>query len=464
MAKRKSSSNQITAFPEYGELVSIMQNETASIISDYIRQYVGVISGQGFPAGQKAIYMNQDRVQRWQTYQELAFYDLYAEVERDPHVSSILSSAKLNVAGMKWGIEPYLGPKEKKHSARNIEIANWVQRALDRIGFLPQHHYNLLSAIGMGFSVSEIIWTIEDDGIYIKELLNRPQRRFQFDAVDRSLRIRTMEEPYYGLPLPDKKFIVHRCSAQWDNPFGDAADQSLYWMWLFKKTVIKFYMQHLQVGASSIPIVQHPTGANEALKGEALEIAKMIRNGAYGRLPANFTLLWAEAKNAIANAEAYHTFIRMCNDEMSKCVNGQTLTAEGSSGDGKGSRALGQVHQGAQTSRDVFRAEGLASTWNATAVKWLVDFNFSNVDGYPRLRPDLEDPEDLVKESEIVKNITDAGYDIDETELSEKFNYTIKKRQPLNLTPAVDDKTDVPPSPNKEFSSASKSIMWVKYP
>ena len=129
-----------------------------------------------------------------------------------------------------------------------------------------------MGALGMGYAVSEIIWQIEDGGIFIKEILNRPQRRFQFDAVDRTLRIRTMEAPYYGLPVPDKKFIVHRCSNQWENPFGDAMLQNIYWMWLFKKTVIKFWMQHLQVGASSIPIVQHPNGASVALKNEALAV------------------------------------------------------------------------------------------------------------------------------------------------------------------------------------------------
>jgi phage gp29-like protein len=440
MAKKRSASNQLTTrtetLPEYGELIGLMQNETASIVSDYIRQYVGVIQGQGYNVqGSPAIYMNQDRVQRYQSYQELAFYDLYAEVERDPHIYSVLSSAKLNVAGMKWGIDPYVGKKEKKASLRNQEIADFVERALDRSGYIPQHNYNLMGALGMGFAVSEIIWVIEDGGIFIKDIINRPQRRFQFDAVDRSLRLRNLTDPYYGNPLPDKKFIVHRCSSQWENPFGDALDQSLYWMWLFKKTVIKFWMQHLQVGASSIPIVQHPTGANDSLKGEALEIAKMIRNGAYGRLPANFTLIWAEAKNAIANAEAYNTFVRMCDEQISKCVNGQTLTADASSATGKGTRALGEVHQNAQGSRDIYRAEGLAATWNATAIKWLVDFNYADVDGYPRLRPDLEDPEDLQKESEIVKNICDAGFDIDPNELSEKFNYTITKKAPLQLNP-----------------------------
>jgi hypothetical protein len=41
----------------------------------------------------------------------------------------------------------------------------------------------------------------------------------------------------------------------------------------------------------------------------------------------------------------------------------------------------------------------------------------------------------MVAESQIVKTISDAGYNFDEAELSEKFNYTITKKEPLKLTP-----------------------------
>jgi phage gp29-like protein len=449
MAKKRSPSNQIVPIkpqdlPEYSELISIMQSETASILTDYVRQYVGIASQTPEPG--QGIFINWDRVIKSQTYQELAWYELYQEVERDPHVTAIMGSAKLNVAGMKWDISAHIEAGQKRPTSRNQAIADFTKHALTNTGFFPQHMYNLMGALGMGFAVSEILWKISDEGIVIDKILNRPQRRFQFDAVDRSLKLRNTEQPYYGIPLPDKKFIVHRCSAQWDNPFGDALDQSIYWMWLFKKTVFKFWIQHLQVGAASVPIVKHPASANKQLKAEALEIAAMIRNGAYGRIPDNFEVIWAEAKNALVSAEAYQTFMRTVNDEISKCINGQTLTAEASSNVGTGSRALGAVHQVTQNARDVFRAEALASTLNASLIKWLVDFNFANVEGYPQFRFDLEDEKDLATESSIVKNLSDAGYDFDVEELSEKFNYDLtKKEAPKQLAPPVDPTKPVEP-------------------
>lgn len=451
MAKRKSPSNQLEKpepLPEYGELVSIMQSETASILTDYIRQYVGVLSTNKPGDG---VFTNFDRILNSQVYQELAWYDLYAEVERDPHVSAVLSSAKINVAGMPWDVEAHLEPGAKQATSRDKAIASFVRDALQSTGYLPQHLYNLMGAVGMGFAVSEIVWKITPEGVLIDKILNRPQRRFQFDAATREPKIRDITNPFYGTPLPEKKFIIHRCSAQWENPFGDAIDQSVYWMWLFKRTVMKFWMQNLQTASASMPIVQHPIGNNKEIKTEALAIAQQIRNGAYGRIPENFKIIWAEAQQGAQNAQSYQNFIRTVDDQMAKAINGQTLTSESGSDSGKGTQALGTVHQATQSARDVFRAHGLESTLNQTLIKWMVDFNFANVEGYPRFRFDLEDPEDLVAESQIVKNITDAGFDIDAQELSAKFNYTITKKKPLNLTPAKPEEKPEGEEPKPEL-------------
>jgi phage gp29-like protein len=325
---------------------------------------------------------------------------------------------------------------QKKPTTRNQAIADFVGHVLDNTGYFPQHLYNLMGALGMGFSASEIIWDVTGDGVVVKDILNRPQRRFQFDAVTREPKIRDITNPYFGTPLPANKFIVHRCGSTWQNPFGDALDQSLYWMWLFKKTALKFWIQYLQTGASSIPIVKHPASANDKLKDEALAIAQLIRNGAYGRIPENFEIIWAEASNVSQSVDAYEAFVRQCNDEMSKCVNGQTLTAEASGTDGSGSRALGEVHELTQNARDLFRARALESTLNVTIIKWIVDFNFSSVDGYPKFRFDVEQSEDLNQEADIVQKLSAAGYNFDEKELSEKFNYTITKKEALNLVPS----------------------------
>ena len=443
MAKARSPRNQLKAIPEYGEIVSRMETEAASIITDYIRQYVGVASKTPTPGS--GIYMNFDRILTSQHYQELVWYDLYNEVERDPHVSSIMNSAKLNVAGMKWDIAPFLADGQEEATGRNKEIAYFVRKVLLGTGYFPAHLYNLMDALGKGFSASEILWDIKDGEVVISEILNRTQRRFQFDAVSRTPKVRNLDNPYLGDPLPDKKFIIHRISATWENPFGDALDQNIYWMWLFKRTVAKFWMTNLETATAPIPLVKHPASASVQLKTEALAVAQNIRSASYGRIPDNMQVMWAEASNMMAANVSYWDFIRFCNDEIAKCINGQTLTAEAGSDSGKGTQALGSVHQRTQSHRDTYRAETLAATLNATVIKWIVDFNFGDVEGYPEFRFDLEVGDDLVAESQIVQNLSNAGYEISEEELSAKFNYTIRKK----INPADTKQTTDPNLENK---------------
>src|SRR5450759_603570 len=98
----------------------------------------------------------------------------------------------------------------------------------------------------------------------------------------------------------------------------------------------------------------------------------MIHNGAFGYIPANFSISYAEAKNAIQNAESYEKYSRYLDDQMTKAVKGQLLTTEGSSSSGAGSRSMGKTHQITEDQYDIFRAKGLAASVNKYLMYWLI--------------------------------------------------------------------------------------------
>ncbi len=462
--KKRTPNNQLTkkadAIPTYDEMTGEMISETTGIISDFYRQYIGVYGSVAEKPGD-AIFVNWDPVLKEETYKRWAQYDLYWYLEQDPHIRAILSASKVNVAGLAYLVKPYLKGKEKKPSATNEAIADFVQSVFEGMETFPQHLFDLMDALPKGFSFSEIIWILKNGYWTINNLMNRPQRRIQFDAVTRQPRIRTVSNPFYGDRIEPGKYIVHRVSSNWENPFGDAIDQSLYWTWLFKRTAIKFALRHLETGASSIPIVQIPAGAGEPLKKEGLYIAQMIHNGAFGYIPENFSILYAEAKNILQSAEAFQNFIRLMNDEMTKSVKGQLLTTEGSSSAGTGSKAMGQTHKITEDQYDIFRAKGLAASINKYLVKFLVDYNFSNVDGYPRFTFDVEEEEDLKTASEVLGNLTKAlpGYEVDIEQVNEKFGYMFTKSEKKAITlPIGQQKFDEKGNPIVEPTPINKPI------
>lgn len=421
MAKRRKPLTQVEPV-SYPELADVMQQETATILSDYIRQYVGQMSLAN-PQPGSGIFYNWDRVLRTQSYQELFWFDLYDEVERDPHVSAVMRTLKLATASLDWRVTP------ADDSGRQKAIAAFVEDVLRNMESFTQDLYELMDAEGKGFAVSEVIWQVGYDVRPVR-LMNRPQRRFQFDAVTREPKLRTMEAPYYGEPLPERKFIVHRVSSKYENPFGDALDQSLYWMWLFKHTVLKFWMNHLETRTGPIAIVKHPDSANVALKAEASAIAKSIRQSAYGRLPKSMELQFAEASGTQQTSGSYQSFVDVCNNEMTKCVLGQVLTTEGSAG-GSGSRALGEVHSDVLALRAKYSAKALAATLNTSLIRWIVDANYGNVDLYPRFEFVTEDPTDRKEEVEIIRGLKSAGYKAKREWVEERIQIELDEAEPV---------------------------------
>ena len=437
----------------------LMRDEVAGILGDIIRQYVGAASP--FATTQSGVFMNADRVLLTQSYLELYGYDLYDEVERDPHISAVLMTRRLAVAGLEWFVQP-----SDSKDAKATEMASWVEEELHEIPSFTQDMVQLLDATGKGFAVSEILWDIdpEDGRIVPTDVMNRPQRRFQFDAVSRELKLKRLDAPFYGVPLPKRKFIIHRNSQLYENPFGDPIDQRLYWLWLFKRNITRFWMQFCEQSAAPVPIVSHPANANAALKAEALSVAQQIRNGGYGRIPSTFTIVWAEAKSSESAGKSYDLFLRWANDEISKCVLGQILTTEASGHSGTGSRALGGVHQTVRQDIMEFDAHSIEDTLNATLVKWMIDWNFADVKKYPRFQFKLEAPTDLSQIADSVMKLKQAGYKLPVDRLSEMIGTEIMETEPIappnpfgggNEPPKKPDDPNAEPTPVEGDNAAA---------
>jgi phage gp29-like protein len=464
MAKKRKPTSQVKkltpqqqiagmSFQDFG---AMMERETTGILTDYLIQAIGVVNSN-------AIFINQDRVMKYQTYEDLIQYDLYSEVGHDPHVSSVCNTLKIMCASVPWEVKPF------SESARNKEIAKQVQKCFEGLDNFQQDIYEFQDAIFMGVSWSECIW---ERGVEnrLKALMNRPPRRLQFDAVTREPKLRTKEQPFFGIELPKRKMIVHRASSTYENPFGDALAQNVYWLWLFKRLVLKYWASHLEANVSPVPYVQHPVSTNQKIKTEALEIARQIRQSSFGRVPENMKILFAEAKNMAAAGTSYKDFEEYCNDEITKAMLGQVLTTEGGGRGGSGSRALGDVHMDVLQARIIFYSNALASTLNSTVVKWYVDYNYAKVEGYPKFQFITKKAVDRKTEADIIKILHDAGYEVDHTYIEDVLEIPLQQIKDIQPEPGeqqdksdteVDDQGNIiEPKPNnlKEQNNAKPKV------
>ena len=408
--------------------ISFLRDEFASVIDDYILQYIGVLTQ--FPAPASGIIRNQDKILETQWRLDVAGYDLYDEIERDAHVFGIYDTIKIGVSQTDWNIYPPYGMEK---DAKSQKLADWVQTQLANLPMFLQDIVELLDANAKGFATSEIIRDVNSKGEVIPvDIMNRPQRRCQFDANTRWLKIRTKRNPYYGEPVPAQKFIIHRNSQKYENPFGDALNQRLYWNWFFKHNIVRFYSQFLETSAGPIPYAKfkEADGADEDFKTRLLSFVKNIRTGGYGIIPDSVELLWNEVKTTGAVSEAYDKALRFFDDQMTKCVLGEVLTTEGSASGGSGARAGASESRMISKARIERAARMLADTLTHSLIKWMVEWNFPDVKDYPRFQFETTESVDQESISKVVLNLKNAGFTPTREWIEETFGLELEEPKP----------------------------------
>ena len=147
--------------------------------------------------------------------------ELFEEMEeKDPHLFSQLQTRKNAVTGLDFEIIPF------SDDPRDKEIADFIEEQINGIESLEDVETDLLDAIGKGFAVSEIMWGYDEGHVVVREIKSRHQKRFFWDSLDDSFKVRTKDAPE-GILLPANKFIVHRYKARSGHTSRAASSGSL---------------------------------------------------------------------------------------------------------------------------------------------------------------------------------------------------------------------------------------------
>lgn len=317
---------------------------------------------------------------------------LYDEIDRDAHAGSVLQTRYLSVAGEKWEVDP------GDDSPRGKEIAEFITNALTNCNLL-QAVQELMQAILYGYYVGEVIWKEMDKAILPAKILVKHPRRFGFTA-ERDLRLLTRKDPKEGEAVPDRKFLVLTFGAS-DNPYGKGLGQRLWWPVWFKKHGIKFWLIFLDKFGMPTVVGKYPSGAKEEEKKTLMEAAKAIHSETGITIPDSMMIELLEASRG--GKVSYDGLCEYMDLQISKAVLGQTLTTEVKGG----SFAASKTHDDVR--HDIKEADAglVASVLNSTLIKWLVDFNFSDVSDYPVFRYITEKEQvlkDLAERDEILVN------------------------------------------------------------
>lgn len=353
--------------------------------------------------------------------------ELYRDLRRDGKVFSGLQKRQLALVGKAWQAEP-----RDKNSAKGTQDAETLTAILKGIAF-DRMCGELLEALLAGFAVSEIVWTIRDGMVVPARVIKRAQRRFVYVQDDENsparLHLLTRENMLKGIPVPDRKFIVHRVNPEDDNPYGTGLGLQLFWPVFFKRKGIVAWNKLCDRFGSPTPHGKYPRNAGPKEKGTLADALRAMSNDGYLMTPEGMEIALLESKLS-GNVTTQQQLCEYMDDWISEVLTGQEPARSGGGALAAASKERKDVRQ------DLTQADSdlLSETINETLVAWICEYN--GLESCHVYR-NIKEEEDTKTQAEGDKLIHDMGFELDENTVRAKYGEGWSKKAAPPPPPAA---------------------------
>ncbi len=347
--------------------------------------------------------------------------ELFEEMEeKDAHLSSVLQTRKLAVAGLEW--EVVAASREKADES----IAAFIKEALFWTENFDGARIDLLDAVGKGFSASEIMWEVAEGKVWVKDLRWRHQKLFTFIEQPGSStegastpRLLTDAAPVYGEELPANKFVVHRAQSRSGIAPRAGILRPCAYMYLFKNYTLKDWVVFNERYAMPMRVGKFGPGTSEADRKVLKSAVFNLGTDAAAVISDSTVIELLEQTGKRASADVFQRLTEFCDRAVSKAVLGHTGSAEATPG------RLGSENEAREVRQDLLEADAkaLAKTITMQLIRPLVEFNFGPGTNLPSFRFKYEAGVDLKALAETYATLVrDVGFScIPEGHIRERF-------------------------------------------
>lgn len=360
--------------------------------------------------------------------------EIYEDLETDAHVRTVLDKRKRAVTAREWIVN------EADNSPEAGAAAELLRKHISKLNF-DRVTKGFLDGINKGFSIGEVMWAVdeEDGSIRPAEIRFRKQQRFTFTIGEQGyeLRLLTTADPFKGEALPERKFIKFTFDERYENPYGFALGNSLFWPVFFKRKGITFWLVFCDKYGTPTTIGKYPASASSDERRILREALEAIANDSGITVPQGMEVSLLEA--ARSGIDTYEKLVRYMDEQISEVVLGETGTTN-QSGTG-GSNARDQVGNEVRLETARSDADALCEVLNNTLVKWIIDLNMPGAP-YPQLWRNFEEPEDLTRKADRDTKLGQAGVKFKKNYFMREYNL---QEDDFDLADTATPPTDQPP-------------------
>ncbi|WP_336947381.1 DUF935 family protein [Asaia sp. HN010] len=356
------------------------------------------------------------------------FWQTIAETleERDLHYLGVLNTRKRTVAQLPITVSA--ASSDPEHEKHKEFIEAWLRDEL-----VAHMLFDMLDAIGKGWSVHELTWSLNPGDNRIVDAVFRPQRWFDVSNQDgstimiRELNATPMPAVVQGgieqigfTALDPRKFVVHKHPSWSGLPMRSGLTRAVAWASMFKAFASRDWALFVQAYGLPIRIGKYGAGASDEERRVLKRAVFDIAGGAAAIIPESMMLEILEPKNGAGANDIHQRRCEWLDAQISKAVIGQTGTADSK----QGAHASGAIHRMVQ--EDIERADArlVTRTVNLQMIEPMIAMTFGPQKAYPKSsigRPD-EVPMEIV--TSAMQWLGPQGLTVKAAEVRDRLNFT----------------------------------------
>jgi phage gp29-like protein len=355
-----------------------------------------------------------------------------------PHYYAVLSKRRRQVAQLPITVSAAGDVKDgEKH-------ADFVRKWLDT-KVLKSALFDVLDAVGKGYSASEIMWESKPGQVWPVEIAYRSPRFFELSWEDgRTLWLRT-ETGFEDLAA--HKFLLHRHQSKSGGPVRSGLTRAVAFLWMFSTYTLRDWATFTQAYGLPVRVGTYGPGASEPDKRVLWRAVSSIAGDLAAIIPKSMEITFIEPKGK-EGTDLYPVRANWLNYEVSKLVLGGTGGTDAIAG----GHAVGQEHRAAEQDVERFDADLLQNTIDQQLVQTMIAFTFGPQEAYPTVsigRPEQVPMSDVIA---AVADLGPLGFTVKASEVRDRLQLTKPEKGDEVIGPP-------PPMPAGPGGAASQNPM-----